>query len=297
MRLSPRLSVKHDLTSSVRLQAAYGRYNQFLTLDTSQLFTAFDTWFMSDRGVSPSYGDQVALGVNVRLADAWRLEVEGFGRTMRDLFERDPFRRNVAGLPYAERFRIGDGRAYGMEMLLRRPEGRLNGFVSYTLSRTERRFPNVNETEAGTPQYAPTNYDRPHDLTVAVNYHLTDQWRVSGVFNYASGEAYTRPEQYYEFVDSPVPFGPGTSEVEDVLVSHFNNARLPPYHRLDLGVARTGQFFGVAEYELQLQAINAYARRNIWFYQYETEADDTLSRTETPQIPIPVPNVSFSLTF
>jgi len=79
-------------------------------------------------------------------------------------------------------------------------------------------------------------------------------------------------------------------------VSPFNDARLPPYHRLDLGVARTGTLFG-AEYELQLQAINAYARRNIWFYQYEAESDGTLSRSETPQIPVPVPNVSFSLTF
>jgi len=297
VRLAPRLSVRHDLTASVQLQAAYGRYNQFLTLDTSQLFTAFDTWFMSDRGVAPSYGDQIALGVNARLGNMWRLEVEGFGRTMRDLFERDPFRPNVAGLPYGERFRVGDGRSYGLEVLLRRPEGRLNGFVSYTLSRTERRFPNVNETEAGTPQYAPTNYDRPHDLTIAVNYYFTDQWRVSGVFNYATGQAYTRPAQRYEFVDTPFPFSPGASGAESVLVSPFNDARLPPYHRLDLGIARTGRFFGVADYELQFQAINAYARRNIWFYQYEVEADETLTRTETPQIPIPVPNVSFSLTF
>jgi len=62
-------------------------------------------------------------------------------------------------------------------------------------------------------------------------------------------------------------------------------------------VARTGRFFGIADYELQLQAINAYSRRNIWFYQYENEPDGTLSRSTTPQIPIPVPNASFSLTF
>ena len=297
VRLSPHLSVKHTLTSSVQLQAAVGRYNQFLTLDTSQLFTAFDTWFMSDQGVAPSYGDQVAVSVNAQLGNAWRLEVEGFGRTMRDLFERDPFRPNIAGLPYAERFRIGDGRAYGLEVLLRRPEGRLNGFLSYTLSRTERRFPNVNETEEGTPQYAPTNYDRPHDLTIAVNYHLTDQWRLSGVFNYATGQAYTRPEQRFELLDTPFPLSPGAGGTENVLVSPFNDARLPPYHRLDLGIARTGRFFGVADYELQLQAINAYSRRNTWFYQYEVNSDETLTRTETPQIPIPVPNVSFSLTF
>ncbi|WP_272505844.1 TonB-dependent receptor [Salinibacter ruber] len=297
LRLAPRLSVEHDLTSSVQLQAAYGRYHQFLTLETSQLFTAFDSWLMTDEGLLPSYGDQIALGVNAQLGDAWRLEVEGYARTMRDLFELDPFLPDPAGVPYADRFQVGDGRAYGTEVLIRRPEGRLNGFLSYTLSRTERRFPNINRSEGGTPQYYPPNFDRTHELTLALNYHLTDQWRVSGTFNYATGQAYTRPEQRYELVDSPFSFSPGVGGAQNVLVSPFNNARLPPYHRLDVGVARTGQFFGIAEYELQLQAINAYARRNVWFYQFENESDGTLDRNVTPQIPISVPNVSFSLTF
>jgi hypothetical protein len=297
VRLAPRMSVKHDLTSSVRLQLAAGRYHQFLTLETSQLFTAFDSWLMTDQGLLPSYGDQVALGVNAQLGRAWQLEVEGYGRTMRNLFELDPFLPDPAGVPYADRFHVGDGRAYGLEVLLRRPEGRLNGFVSYTLSRTERRFPNINTSETGTPQYYPPNYDRTHDLTLALTYHLTDHWRVSGTFNYATGRPYTQPTQRYELANTPFPFSPGAGGAENVLVSPFNEARLPPYHRLDLGVARTGTFFDVAEYKLQLQAINAYARRNIWFYQYEGEPDGTLSRNETPQIPIPVPNVSFTLTF
>ncbi|PSQ71123.1 MAG: TonB-dependent receptor [Bacteroidetes bacterium QH_2_64_26] len=297
VRLAPRLSVEHTLTPSVQLQVAAGRYHQFLTLETSQLFTAFDTWLMSDDGVLPSYGDQLAVGVTTRLGDTWRFEVEGYARTMRDLFERDPFLPDVAGVPYGDRFHVGDGRAYGAEVLLRRPEGRLNGFLSYTLGRTERRFPDVNASESGAPQYYPPSYDRTHDLTLAVNYQLTDQWRVSSTFNYTTGRPYTKPEQSYEFVDSPFSFGPGVGDTETVLVSPFNDARLPPYHRLDLGVARTGRFFGIADYELQLQAINAYSRRNIWFYQYERDDDATLSRTETPQIPIPVPNVSFSLTF
>jgi hypothetical protein len=297
LRLAPRLSVTHDLTSSVQLQAAYGRYHQFLTLETSQLFTAFDTWLMADAGLPPSSGNQVALGANAQLGNAWRVEVEGYARTMTDLFELDPFLPDAAGVPYPERFHVGDGRAYGMEILLRRPQGRLTGFFSYTLGRTERRFPNINQSEAGTPQYYAPNYDRTHSLTLAASYTLTDHWRVSGTFNYATGQAYTAPVQRYELVDSPFSFSPGVGEGENVLVSPFNNKRLPAYHRLDLGVARTGTLFEIAEYELQLQAINAYARRNIWFYQFEGEPDGTLDRNETPQIPIPVPNISFTLTF
>jgi len=81
-RLSSRLSADYNLTSSVQLQAACGRYHQFLTLETSQIFTSLDTWLMSDTGVPPSYGDQVALGVKADLGSGLRLEVEGYGRTI-----------------------------------------------------------------------------------------------------------------------------------------------------------------------------------------------------------------------
>lgn len=292
-RLSPRLSVDYNLTSSVQLQAAYGRYHQFLTLETSQIFTAFDNWLMSAEGVPPSYGDQLALGVKANLGRNIQLEVEGYGRTMRDLFEQDPFLPNEAGIPYAERFHFGDGRAYGLEVLLRRKKGDLSGFLSYTLGRTERRFPNINTDENGDPQYYTPNYDRTHSFTLAANYALTDQWRLTSTFNYNTGKAYTEPRFRYE-VGGPFQSGP---DQQNVFVSPFNNARLPAYHRLDVGVARTGQFFDFAEYELQFQVINAYSRRNIWFYQYNNEPDGSIERTETPQIPVPIPNLSFSLTF
>jgi len=293
-RVSPRLSVEYGLTPSVQLQAAYGRYHQFLTLDTSQLFTGFDTWLMSADGVPPSHGDQGAVGLTARLGAGFNLEVEAYGRTMRSLFEEDPFLPDAAGVPYPERFRFGDGRAYGLEVLLRRQEGLLTGSLSYTLSRTERRFPNVRTSESGEPQYYPPNYDRTHSLTLAASYDLTDQWRLTSTFNYNTGKAYTRPELRYRLVNDP---NQPQNETRNVLVSPFNNARLPAYHRLDLGVARTGRLFDVADYELQVQLINAYSRRNIWFFQPQTEDDGTVSFTEVPQIPVPIPNLSLSLTF
>jgi len=293
-RVSPRLSVEYGLTPSVQLQTAYGRYHQFLTLETSQLFTAFDTWLMADKGVPPSSGDQLAVGVNAEIDDTWRLELEAYGRTMNGLFEQNPFLPDEAGIPYPDRFHFGDGRAYGAELLVRRQEGRLTGFLSYTLSRTERRFPNINLNEADQPQYYVPKYDRTHKLTLVGNYRLTDKWRLTSTFNYNTGQAYTKPRLRYEFIDDP--FQPRT-ESRSVLVSPFNNARLPAYHRLDLGVARTGRFFEIADYKLQFQVINAYARRNIWFYQYQNQSDGTLERTEVPQIPVPIPNLSFTLTF
>ncbi len=293
-RFAPRLSVDYNLTSSVQLQAAYGRYHQFLTLETSQIFTAFDTWLMADQGVSPSYGDQMAVGVKADLGRGIQLEVEGYGRTMRDLFEQDPYLPDNAGVAYADQFRFGDGRAYGLEVLMRRQEGRLNGFLSYTLGRTERRFPNVNTSESGEPQYYPPNYDRTHSLTLTGRYRLTDSWRLTSTFNYNTGSAYTEPSLRFERRHGPGQSGP---QGDNVLISAFNAARLPAYHRLDVGVARTGTLFDVADYELQFQVINAYARSNTWFFSFQTEEDGTIERTEVPQIPLPIPNLAFSLTF
>lgn len=294
LRVAPRVSVDYGVTPAVKVQAAYGRYHQYLTLETSELFTGFDTWLMADEGVPPSYSDQVALGVKADVGRSWRLAVEGYGRTMHDLFEQDPFLPDQAGIPYAERFHFGDGRAYGVEFLVRRPEGRINGFLSYTLGRTERRFPNINVDETGEPQYYVPKHDRTHNLTLVANYEPTDAWRFSSTFSYGTGQAFTEPKQRYSLVGDP--FSPRTSP-RTVLVSPFNDARLPAYHRLDVGVARTGRFFGIADYELQVQAINAYARENIWFYLYTTEDDGTPSREEVPQIPVVIPNLSFSLTF
>jgi hypothetical protein len=83
----------------------------------------------------------------------------------------------------------------------------------------------------------------------------------------------------------------------DVLINPFNGERLPAYHRLDIGATRSGRFFGVADYRFQIQVINAYSQRNIWFYFFEFEEDGTVSRNEIPQIPVPIPNLALTLTF
>ena len=293
-RLEPRASVTYQLAPALHLQAGYGRYYQHLTLLTSELFTGIDTWLSTTEGTPPSHGDQFVAGVQVQpqapLFDGLALDVEGYYRTMNGLFEVDPYFLDVAGQDYRDAFVFGNGAARGVEVKLEKTKGRLSGFLAYTLSQTRRRFPNINEDGAGgAPQYYPPKYDRLHDLRLVSTYRFAPQWRASGVFTYGTGQAYTRPTAQYRVLDFP-----GTTR--NVLVAPFNNARLPAYHRLDLGVARVGRFFGAVDYELQLQLINAYGRENIWFYFFEVE-DDTVKRRTVPQIPVPLPNLSFTITF
>ncbi len=284
-RLEPRISVEHIPHPSLRLQAAYGRYYQFLTLITNEAFSGFDVWLTTDDGVKPSWGDQFVLGVKSYPIQGYNLEVEGFYRTMNDLFELDPRLPDAAGLDYADLFRFGDGFAYGVEVLVEKTSGRFNGFAGYTWGSTRRRFETFNND-----RFYPPKYDRIHDVNIVANYRLTKRWKTTSVFSYATGQAYTEVLGRAE-VESP--FGP--TPFRPVLVGNVNASRLPSYHRLDVGLTREGTFFGKGTSEFQIQIINAYSRRNIWFYNFDLEKNPA-TKTPVPLLPL-LPTLSYTVNF
>src|SRR5690606_38242128 len=263
LHLEPRLEVTRAFGERVLAQAAYGRYYQHLTLVSNEAFSGFDVWITADDGVPPAFGDQFVLGLKTRPADAYGFDVEVYYRTLRDLFELDPNLPDVAGLDYADIFRFGDGVATGVEVLLEKRAGRLDGFLAYTLGLTQRRFTAstgepVNPGPDGEPQLFSPKYDRRHDLSLVANYRLGRGWTLTGAFTYATGQAYTNPAGRYQ-VSSPF----GTTNSDVLVTPGLNRSRLPAYHRADLGVTKTGRLFGAADYELRLQAINVYSRRNV----------------------------------
>ncbi len=285
IRFEPRLSVERRQSERLRVQAAYGRYYQFLTLITNEAFSALDTWLTAADGVRPSWGDQFVLGLKTIPRAGYRLDAEVYYRTMEDLFELDPYIGNAAGLDYAEMFRIGDGYAYGTEWTLEKSRGRLNGFIGYTYGNTRRRFPGYNEG-----RFYPPKYDRTHDVNVVANYDLSRRWRATATFAYATGQAYTRAlgRTQYEDPFSSVP-------ADEIINGKVNASRLPAYHRLDLGVTRLGRLFGLADTELQIQLINVYNRRNTWFYQFDF--DENPAKMETVQMLPILPNFSYTVKF
>ena len=299
-RLGPRLKFEKKFGEGLVAQAAYGRYYQFLTLISNEAFSGFDVWTTTADGVRPSYGDQLALGLKARLADGTRIETEVYGRTMEDLFDINPTLQDLADREYDEIFRFGSGYAYGWEMLVQRDFGRLTGLFGYTLATTRRTY-RANPLYPGSEidldtgelrSFAP-KYDRLHDVNAVLTYDLGRAWTatVSGLFQ--TGQAYTDPQQYYEVegtADLGLDFG------TPVLVTEqLNAARLPDYHRVDVGFAKAGRFFSIGDYELQLQLINVYNRRNVWFYQIDTDVAP-IGFDPVLQLPI-LPNVSLTVDF
>lgn len=286
-RVEPRFSAEKKLTDNLFAQIGVGRFHQFLTLVSNEAFSGLDVWLTSAAKVPPAYGDQYVTGLKYKTESGLRIEWEGYYRTMRKLFSLNPFLPDVAGLEYHEMFHFGDGYAWGSEIFIQGSLGPVSGFAGYTYGTTRRRFPAINER-----QYFAPKYDRTHDLNITATYNLTKSWQITAVLNYATGQAYTEPASQYRLTHSPF-----NSQDVNVLVSPFNGSRLPPYHRLDIGATKSGRFFGFADYELQLQVVNAYNRKNIWFPFFEFEDDGSVSREDITQIPIPIPNVALTLNF
>ena len=284
-RLEPRLSVERRQSERLRFQAAYGRYYQFLTLISNEAFSGMDTWLTTAEGVRPAWGDQYVFGVKTVPWSGYRIDAEVYYRTMEDLFELDPNLGDATGADYEDLFRVGDGYAYGAEWMLEKGTGRLNGFIGYTLGKTRRRFPLYNES-----RYYPPKFDRTHDVNLVANYDLSRRWRATAAFAYATGQAYTKALGRTSYRD---PFGSVPSD--EIVNGKVNASRLPAYHRLDVGVTHLGRFFGRADYELQIQVINVYNRRNAWFYQYDF--DPNPAKMETVRMLPMLPNLSYTLTF
>lgn len=291
LRFEPRLNAEFRPTERVRVQAGYGRFYQYLSLVSNGAFTAADFWLTTADSVPPSYGDQFVFGVKTNLTRRLNLDIEAYYRTMRDLFEYDPYIPDPAGLPYHKTLRFGDGYAYGLETLLQGQVGRFEGFAGYTFAVTRRRFPDF--PLPGQQAYYAPKYDRTHDGNVVATYRLGRGWKATTVFTYGTGQAYSVVTGQFGQRHSPFTSANGTN-----LVSAFNQGRLPAYHRLDVGFTKEGRFFGFADYELQLQLLNAYSRKNVWFYFYRTDPDTgLLDRVTVNQIPVPLPNIALTLNF
>jgi hypothetical protein len=177
--------------------------------------------------------------------------------------------------------------AIGGEASLRRRAGTVTGLLAYTYGRTLRSFAGINEGRHFSPAF-----DRRHDLSAVLHLNLPAGWQITGAYRWASSRPYTEPTGYYTLVDAPYQ-----GHHHAAFVAPRNNARLPAYRRLDLGIGKHGSVTGPLEYEIRLQVLNVLGRRNPWFYTFQIDRTYAVHRFEMPQVPVPVPNLSVRLEF
>lgn len=226
--LEPRVSLSYTLNSNNALKASYTKLAQYLhLLSNTSSPTPLDVWAPSGPFIEPQLLDQYALGYFKNIANGtYSLEVEGFYKDIQNRIDYIDGANLIANNAIERVILNGKARAYGLEVLLRKNEGRFQGWLAYTLSRSEQRTPGRGPQETGINfgEWYKTPFDKTHDLSLFGNFELNKKWRFNSNFIYQTGQPTNFPIGQFEFQGLVVPF-----------FGLRNQARLPSFHRLDIG--------------------------------------------------------------
>jgi hypothetical protein len=258
--LSPRFSLKYQLSDKTSLEASYNRNVQFQheIRNASSPFNAFYVWLPS--GINLPYGvsDQFTLGYQHILSKNFQLAIESYYKSLDNQIDYIDHASIIQNNLIEQEIRIGKGRAYGFEIQLEKTDGRLTGWLQYTYARTLRKIEGINDGE----EY-PAFYDQPHAASLVANYALNKRSDVGLNWQYASGQPVNLPIGSYAGEETIIPIYNGR-----------NNERLPDFHRLDLSYTlrrKQGQWKNESYWVFSI--INLYYRKNALSLDYLPNRD------------------------
>ncbi len=266
--LQPRVLLRYLISPQWSLKAAYTRMTQYLHLLTnSTIGLPTDLWLPVTQKVKPQQSSQYALGGAYSFA-GFDISLESYYKDMSHLIEYKEgasFFDGVAetdssGRSWEKRIETdGKGVSYGIELLIRKNTGNLTGWFGYTLSKTERQFPNVSFGE-----WFPYTYDKRHDLSLVLTYKFNEKVDVGLTWVFSTGNAVTMAFEKYQGLKHT-----GGDNYNGNVINHIekrNNYRMPSYHRLDLGVnLHKEKKYGKRTWSFGVY--NAYNRKNPFFLQ------------------------------
>lgn len=282
--LEPRLSVNYLLTESSSLKLGYARNTQNIhLLSTSTTSTPLDIWQPSTATIKPQVSDLFSIGYFKNFYEnKYSASFELYYKDMRNLIEY----KNGADIFLNEfiesQLVFGYGWSYGAELYIERKLGKFTGWLSYTLSTTQRKF---NEINNGNP--FPARQDRTHDISIVGMYNLTDNWVLSANWVYYTGLAVTYPAGKYSIDGLTIN-----------LYTDRNAQRLPDYHRLDIGATYYFKKTAKNEMSINFSLYNLYARENAYRVTFE-EIENNPNATQAIKLALfsIVPSISFNFKF
>lgn len=294
--LQPRVNVKYEIPDrQVSIKAGYSRMAQYVhLLGSLQISMPTDLWVPITKDIRPITSDQVSAGIYYDGIPGWEFSAEGYYKLMNNILEYSDGAIYIGtSSNWEERVEMGKGRARGIELMAQKTAGRLTGWAAYTLSKSERRFP---DGEINFGRWFPYKYDRRHVVNVNMSYKLTKKIDFNAVWSYASGSPITIPE------NKTVIVGPsGYNVVSDTYYYPArNNWRIPSSHHLDVSFAfHNKKKRGQSTWTLGVY--NIYDRRNPNFYTLEEKQDKKTGkmrlRLKTVTILPFVPSVSYTRDF
>lgn len=279
--LEPRLGIMYNINNVSSVKASYSRTYQFLQLaSVSNGGMPLDYWFPSNKNVKPQKADQFGVGYFRNFKNnSYETSIELFYKDMDNVIDFKDHTQTLFNSRLEGDIRTGKAHSYGAEFLIRKNSGKINGWISYTLSRAIRKIPEINN---GKEYSAP--YDKPHNVNVILNYNATERLTFSANWVFASG--------------TPITFPVGSFEVENTAIpiySERNEYRMRSYHRLDFSVTlkgkeREGRLWNG---EWVFSVYNAYGRHNDWMLNFDLEKGKA-ERTYLPFVFFPAITYNFN---
>ncbi len=229
----PRVSAKLAFMSGVSFKAGYARMAQYVhLLSAGMLSLPTDMWVPITKDIHPVISDQYSVGAYYDGLKGWEFSLEGYWKDMRNVLEyKDGTLVMGTSGGWENKVAMGRGRAYGMELYAEKKAGVLTGWMAYTLAKSERWFP---DGSINNGRRFPYKYDRRHNFNINLTWEFSEKFDLNASWSYLSGGMATVPERYTLVHDGH--YGNAGMWYEGEHVTSRNNYRLPPSHRLNLGV-------------------------------------------------------------
>ncbi|WP_396147486.1 carboxypeptidase-like regulatory domain-containing protein [Flavobacterium sp.] len=290
--LEPRFSVAYELDENKSVKASYNRMVQYLQLVTNTASpTPLDVWTPSDNFIKPQIADQIAVGYFANFKeDAYSLEVESFFKKVKNRMDYIDGADLIANEAIEQVILNGEMRSYGLEVMFKKNTGKFNGWISYTLSRSEQRTPGrtANETGINNGNWYRSAYDKTHNLAITSSYKLNKKWNFGANFVLQTGQPVTYPNGQYTYQGITVPsYG----------LRNENN--LPLYHHLDISATLTPKRSENKRWkgEWVFSVYNLYARKNAASISFRQNQDSGQNEAIKLSIFGIVPAVSYNFKF
>ena len=286
----PRVSFRYFLSPSLSLKGGYNRTIQYIhLLSSNTTMSPVDTWKLSDLNIKPQRAQQFSLGLFKNFGnDVYEASIDTYYKKMDDILDF----KIGAELNLNENIETevlqGEGRAYGIEFLLKKKSGQLNGWIGYSYSRSEIKLDSEFLTErVNNGEFFASNYDRPHDFNVVSNFRLTKRYSISMNFNYQTGRPITYPVGKFIF-----------NGTEQVIYSDRNAERIPDYYRLDLGVNIEGnhKIKKFAHSFWNISVYNVLGRNNPYSVFFVNE-QGSIKAYKTSIFAVPIPTITYNFKF
>ena len=285
-----RISSRYEFANSFSVKAGYNTMRQNIhKISNTTIMSPTDTWKLSDANIKPQTGSQIALGLYKNFSDnAIEVSLESYYKKMKDYLDY----RNGAELIMNHNLETDllstIGRAYGVEFMIKKTQGKLNGWVSYTYSRTQlRQDDKRNDIPVNGGDWFPADFDKPHDVKFVGNYKFTQRYSFSMNCDYSTGRPITLPVSKYHHAGG-----------EFVFFSDRNQYRIPDFFRMDLSfnIEPSHRLTLLTHSMISIGVYNLTARKNAYSVYYIAE-EGRLKGYKLAIFGSAIPYVSYNIKF